>query len=644
MKNKQMNNRLSLKKLYLPACFLAMAQIAPAKVQLPNFITDSMVVQQQSSLTIEGKASHNVKITASWNGKPTHAKLDKNGNFSVSLATPPAGGPYTITFDDNGDRTILRDIYSGEVWLCSGQSNMEMPVGGWGCVMNYKEEIANAKYDNIRFLQVAKQTGFAPAKNTNVNMGGWRTCSPSTVENFSSIAYFYAREMAKRLGVHVGVIDCTWGGTPAEAWSSLDGVASVQGFESEVAKLRKIRPDINNMEAHEWLALLEKSCKPFDASTFHESLPTMPVPCEWEKSALPDFDGIVWFQYSIDIPADWEGKPIEMHLGMIDDEDITYFNGTKIAQGSGYNVKRIYSIPADMVKAGRSVISVRVSDFRGGGGIWGEKADVKAVQGDKVISLAGNWKYFIATDLKSLPPRPASMEGSSYPTVLYNAMLYPLHIMPVKGVLWYQGCANVGRDAQYSLLFKRLIKDWRALWKNEQMPFYFVQLAGYLKPQFIQPNSEWAALRQAQADALSLDGTAMAVAIDIGNPNDIHPKNKQEVARRLSLIALNRTYGRGDVVYEAPKPVSFSTVGNDALVKFDGEVKADGGAPMGFIALVGGEWIRPEARITDFNVVRLTAHGHIEQVKYNWADYPDGNLRGITGLPVAPFALPQSAK
>ena len=172
------------------------------------------------------------------------------------------------------------------------------------------------------------------------------------------------------------------------------------------------------------------------------------------------------------------------------------------------------------------------------------------------------------------------MEGSSYPTVLYNAMLYPLHIMPVKGVLWYQGCANVGRDAQYSLLFKRLIKDWRALWKNDKMTFYFVQLAGYLKPQFIQPNSEWAALRQAQADALSLDGTAMAVAIDIGNPNDIHPKNKQEVDRRLSLIALNRTYGRGEVVCEATKPVSYSTLGNDALVKFDGEVKADGGAPM----------------------------------------------------------------
>ena len=631
-----------MKRILLTLAALGTALTMQAKVVLPGIFGDNMVLQQQSEAQFWGKVAPGKKVTIrpSWSAKPVTATAGRDGCWQAAVPTPEAGGPYTIELSD-GETLKLRDVLIGEVWLCSGQSNMEMPVGGWGCVMNYKEEIANAKYDNIRFLQVAKQTGFAPAKNTNVNMGGWRTCSPSTVENFSSIAYFYAREMAKRLGVHVGVIDYTWGGTPAEAWSSLDGVASVQGFESEVAKLRKIRPDINNMEAHEWLALLEKSCKPFDASTFHESLPTMPVPCEWEKSALPDFDGIVWLQYCIDIPDDWGGKPIEMHLGMIDDEDITYFNGTKIAQGSGYNVKRIYTIPANLVKAGRAVISVRVSDFRGGGGIWGEKADVKAVQGDKVISLAGNWKYFIATDLKSLPPRPASMEGSSYPTVLYNAMLYPLHIMPVKGVLWYQGCANVGRDAQYSLLFKRLIKDWRALWKNEQMPFYFVQLAGYLKPQFIQPDSEWAALRQAQADALTLDGTAMAVAIDIGNPYDIHPKNKQEVARRLSLIALNRTYGRGEVVCEAPKPVSYSTLGNDALVKFDGEVKADGGAPMGFIALVGGEWIRPEARITDFNVVRLTAHGHIEQVKYNWADYPDGNLRGTTGLPVAPFSLPQ---
>ncbi len=634
----------SIRRMCIAPALLAVSLVAGAKVELPQFVTDSMVIQQKSNLKIEGKASRNVKVTTSWNGETTVANTDGNGHFTVTLATPKAGGPHKITFDD-GERLTLRDIYSGEVWLCSGQSNMEMPVGGWGKVMNYEQEIANANYKNIRFLQVQKQIGYKPADDTNINMGGWRTCSPATVENFSSIAYFYAREMSAKLGVHVGVIDCTWGGTPAEAWTSYEGVKSVPGFEKETQLLSEGNFDAAKMkqlyekEIEEWMKVASSGSKTFDAGRYDASLPKMALPCEWEKSALPDFDGIVWFQYAIDIPADWAGKAVELHLGMIDDEDVTYFNGTKIAEGSGYNVQRVYTVPAEMVKAGRSVISVRVSDFGGGGGIWGDAADMAAVQGGKRIALAGDWNYSIAADFSKLPRRPVSVESSSFPCVLYNAMLYPLHTMPVKGVLWYQGCANVGSDAQYSVLFKRLIADWRTLWNNEQLPFYFVQLAGFLQPQLIQPDSEWAALRQAQADALELDNTAMAVAIDIGNPDDIHPKNKQEVARRLSLIALNRTYGRGDVTFEAPKPVSLGAAGNDALVKFDNEVRADGGAPKGFIALVGGKWVRPEAKIVDHNVVRLTADGKIEQVKYDWADYPDGNLRGITGLPVAPFKM-----
>ena len=626
----------SIRRMCIAPALLAVSLVAGAKVELPQFVTDSMVIQQKSNLKIEGKASRNVKVTTSWNGKTTVANTDGNGHFTVTLATPKAGGPHKITFDD-GERLTLRDIYSGEVWLCSGQSNMEMPVGGWGKVMNYEQEIANANYKNIRFLQVQKQIGYKPADDTNINMGGWRTCSPATVENFSSIAYFYAREMSAKLGVHVGVIDCTWGGTPAEAWTSYEGVKSVPGFEKETQLLSEGNFDAAKMkqlyekEIEEWMKVASSGSKTFDAGRYDASLPKMALPCEWEKSALPDFDGIVWFQYAIDIPADWAGKAVELHLGMIDDEDVTYFNGTKIAEGSGYNVQRVYTVPAEMVKAGRSVISVRV--------IWGDAADMAAVQGGKRIALAGDWNYSIAADFSKLPRRPVSVESSSFPCVLYNAMLYPLHTMPVKGVLWYQGCANVGSDAQYSVLFKRLIADWRTLWNNEQLPFYFVQLAGFLQPQLIQPDSEWAALRQAQADALELDNTAMAVAIDIGNPDDIHPKNKQEVARRLSLIALNRTYGRGDVTFEAPKPVSLGAAGNDALVKFDNEVRADGGAPKGFIALVGGKWVRPEAKIVDHNVVRLTADGKIEQVKYDWADYPDGNLRGITGLPVAPFKM-----
>ena len=645
--------KFSMRRMCIvPALLAASWLVAGAKVQLPQFVTDSMVVQQQSNWRIEGKASRNVKVTTSWNGKTTVATTGADGRFAVTLATPKAGGPHSITFDD-GERLTLRDIYSGEVWLCSGQSNMEMPVGGWGKVMNYEQEIANANYKNIRLLQVQKQKGYKPADDTNINMGGWRTCSPATVENFSSIAYFYAREMAKKLGVHVGVIDCTWGGTSAEAWTSFEGVKTVPGFEEETrlltegdfesTKMKTLYEKMKTLyekEIEERMRLASKDSMKFDAASYDATLPVMTLPCEWEKASLPDFDGIVWFQHTIDIPSEWAGKAVELHLGKIDDEDVTYFNGTKIAEGLGYNVKRVYTIPAELVKAGRSVIAVRVSDFGGGGGIWGEAADMEAVQGENRISLAGEWRYSIAANFGKMPRRPVSVESSNFPCVLYNAMLHPLHTMPVKGVLWYQGCANVGRDAQYSVLFKRLIADWRTLWGNEQMPFYFVQLAGFLQPQLIQPDSQWAALRQAQADALELDNTAMAVAIDIGNPNDIHPKNKQEVARRLSLIALSRTYGRRDVVSEAPKPTSLGAAGNDALVKFDNEVKiGDGTAPRGFIALVGGKWVRPEAKIVDHNVVRLTAGGRIEQVKYNWADYPDGNLRGITGLPVAPFEM-----
>lgn len=454
---------------------------ADAKVVLPHFVTDSMVVQQQSLWTITGRSSGSrVKVRASWSRHALTAKVMSDGTFSIRLATPKAGGPYTITFDD-GDRTTLRDIYSGEVWLCSGQSNMEMPVGGWGKVMNYWHEIMSANHPEVRFLQISKQRSFVPAADTDVNMGGWRTCTPETVENFSSVAYFYAREMARRLGVHVGVIDCTWGGTPAEAWSSYAGVSSVEGFENET--------------------------------------------------------------------------------GMMAD--------------NGFD---------------------------------------------------------------KLPRRPVSAESASFPTVLYNAMLYPLRQLPIKGVLWYQGCANVGRAAQYGPLFRRLISDWRRLWGNDSLPFYFVQLAAYLKPVQVQPDSEWAALRQAQAGALSLDGTAMVVTTDIGDSTDIHPKNKQEVARRLSLVALRRAYGFSDITDRAPALSSCEIKGSEAVLRFDGDVVTRGEAPRGFIVLTDkGQWAAPEAVKTDARTIRITVGGNIVAVRYNWADYPCGNLFGPTGLPVALF-------
>lgn len=623
-----------------------------AKVRLPHFVTDSMVVQQQSRWTVNGSADGtNVNVITSWNGKTSTAPVGANGRFSIEIITPTAGGPYTITFDD-GSKTALRDVYSGEVWLCSGQSNMEMPVGGWGKVMNYVQEIAAARHPEVRFLQVKKQIAYTPQGDTEVNMGGWRTCTPSTVENFSSIAYFYAREMSRHLGVHVGVIDCTWGGTPAEAWSSFDGVSSVAGFENETHMLSANDFDKDRLKADyesrisRWMRLANSSGGQIDVNSSSlfilsgDNLPSMPVPKEWEKTALPDFNGIVVMQREFEIPKGWAGKAFELHLGCIDDEDVTYFNGVKIAEGSGYNIKRTYTVPAELVKAGRAIVTVRVTDYEGEGGIYGNVDDLDAVQDCKRISLAGDWQYKVMADFSKLPHKPVSPESSSFPTVLYNAMLYPLHTMPVKGLLWYQGCANVGRAEQYSPLFRHLIQDWRKLWNNDSLPFYFVQLAAYLKPKAIQPESEWAALRQAQADALQLDNTAMAVAIDIGNPVDIHPKNKQEVAHRLSLIALRRAYGHKDVVDRAPSVTSYDINGNTATLRFDGKIKVDGSTPRGFILQTdSGQWAVGQAVMTSDNTVTLTANCNITALKYNWADYPDGNLRGVTGLPVPQFSI-----
>lgn len=584
-----------------------------------------------------------VKVTPSWNNKTETASTDSNGRWSLRLKTPKAGGPYTITFDD-GDKTVLKGIYSGEVWLCSGQSNMEFPVGGWGHVMNYEEEIRNSNNPMVHLLQIKKQTGFKPASDTEVNMGGWRTASPETVEDFSAIAYFYARDMAKQLGVHVGVIDCTWGGTPAEAWTSFDGVKTIPGFEQETGLLesndfdkKKLDDAYNNIYGS-WMKDATKNEDLKGVSVVDSSLPTMPIPCEWEKSVLPDFDGIVWLQKKIVIPKTWEGKTLQLHLGMIDDEDITYYNGVEIARGSGYDVNRGYTVPANLVKAGEAVITVRVTDFGGGGGIYGNADSLRVQQGVEKLSLVGNWNYRVIADFSKLSPKPLSPESQYYPTVLYNAMLSPLHVLPIKGVLWYQGCANVGRAEQYSLLFKRLIQDWRKLWNRPDMPFCFVQLAGYLKPQTMQPQSEWAALRQAQADALALNNTHMAVAIDVGNPDNIHPKNKQEVARRLELITLHYYYGKNNVICDAPRCVKSVKQKGRVELCFDKPLSVDN--PQGFIVKSkDGKWSIPSVQKTGSEKLMLSSNEDIESVKYDWADYPNGNLRGLTGLPVAPFEI-----
>ena len=630
--------------------------VLQAKVVLPSVFTDNMVLQQKTDITFYGDATKNKQLTVKtgWNGKEYYTEADGQGKWSLKIPTPAAGGPYEITFSD-GKKLQLKNVMIGEVWFCSGQSNMEMPVAGWGKVMNYEQEIAEAAYPAIRLFQVKKNTSLAPLKEVESTLGGWQECSSATVPEFSALAYFYARALWKELNVPIGVIDCTWGGTPAEAWTSHETLRQVMGFREEMDKLERLGFDPNRMEqayseerAH-WQSLFTEKDKGMEngklcwtaPSLSEEDWQTISLPGYWEGKGLKDFDGIIWFRRSLEIPAEWAGKPLTLRLGMIDDEDITYFNGVEIARGAGYMTPRTYTIPAKLVKAGKAVLAVRVSDFGGEGGIHGKAEDLYVEADGKRISLAGDWKYRIGLSLTGFPPAPISpVQSSSYPTVLFNAMVKPWTAFPIKGVIWYQGEANVGRSEQYGDLFPALITDWRRQWRSD-FPFYFVQLANFMESKEIQPDSEWAALREAQTKALKLDQVGMAVTIDIGLADDIHPKNKQEVGRRLALVALAGSYGK-NVSGSAPVFRNYRIKGDKMELDFG--QKQDGfqikGTTLKGFTIAGPDRVfyPAEAMVHDGKIILSSTEVPAPlAARYGWADNPDCNLYGENGLPVAPF-------
>lgn len=642
-----------IKQVGLGLLLTTLPIVANAKVQLPAYFTDNMVLQQNRTLTISGtaKAKRNVTLITSWDNNSYRTKAAPDGTFSIEIQTPPAGGPYTMIFTD-GEKLTLNNVMVGEVWLCSGQSNMEMPMAGWGQVMNYKQEIADANYPNIRLLQIRKNTDTEPAREAIVNNEGWQPCTPKDVEEFSSVAYFFARQLWNELNVPIGVIDCTWGGTPAEAWVSAEALAQMGDFDYELNKMQTglAKDELlanYNKEITEWTKLFEasdagsKKGQPSWASTTWplDSTDQLNVPGYWEKQQLANLDGIVWYQKKVNIPSSWSGKPITLSLGTIDDDDTTYFDGKEIGSTVGYNINRRYTIPAQLVKAGNAAITVRVVDTQGDGGIYGDPDNIYMECDGQRISLTGTWNYRIGLDMsEDMDVMPISPNHSGHPAVLYNGMVYPLITFPLQGVIWYQGESNVGREKQYSTLFKTLINDWREKW-GTNLPFYFVQISAFMEPQAVQPASQWAYLREAQADALRLDNTGMVVSTDIGDADDIHPKNKQEVGRRLALNALNKTYHK-PVMADAPIMTNYSIEGAKILLHFNQPLEKPTNALKGFIlAQPNGQFVEGVAEWVNPTTLAISAPGVTMPmaVRYNWSDCPEGNLFGTDGLPVAPF-------
>ena len=670
-----------------------------ADVTLPGWMTSNMVLQQRTKVHLHATAKKGatVKITASWDKQTTKVIADNTtGAFEFDLDVPAAGGPYTLTFDD-GKKLLLENVMSGEVWFCSGQSNMEMPVKGWGQVNDFEREVAEANHPLIRLFQVDKVVAHTP--QTKVPVGhtkGWAVCSPKMVEEFSAAAYFFAREVTEKLGIAVGVVNSSWGGTPAESWVSLDELQGVMGFQDHAKRLFATGFDedkINQLyqtERAEWMKAAYTGDKGLkdgnidDATWAAADLSdadwnTMAQPVTWSKTdALKNFDGIVWMRREVDIPAALAGKDLKLELGAIDDEDITYWNGQRIGMTAGWNVNRSYTVAGKLVKAGRNVLTIRVNDTGGDGGFFKDDKDFNASADKTTVSLAGNWKWkesLKAADIthpKDMT-EPAAPNNSWYPAGLYNSMVAPFLSMPIRGFLWYQGCSNVGRAVQYESLFQTLILDWQARFnKNSEVapypkpqpegprrfyqynskaiPFYFVQIANYLQRKDLQPLSGWAAIREAQRKTLRLDGVGMAVNIDIGMANDIHPKNKQEVGRRLALLALNRTYGKEEPC-AAPEFRQMSVVDGKALLMFmptyGSDMLAENTDIKGF-SIAGPDHVWHVAKAyykqNDNNlrfgwpvVVESPEVPHPVAVRYAWADNPECNLKTVSGLPVGPF-------
>ena len=637
-----------------------LAQSAFADVRVPAIIGDNMVLQQGKKIRIWGWANPNEKVSVVFANQKANAIADASGHWQTLLEPVKAGGPFELTISASNTLTI-KNILVGEVWICSGQSNMEWPLIN---TQNGADAVSQANYPEIRLFTVQKTTSSTPLDDVK---GQWIVTTPDKVGQFSAVGYFFGRELYQKLKVPVGLIHTSWGGTPAEAWTSNDALSTTSDLQPILARYQEGLKNVGERQQEYERRLAEWSQKNLyqDEGNKGEALgyaapqtntadwPSMNLPQYFETAGLK-MDGAIWFRKEIEVPQSWAGRSLELNLAAIDDFDTTYFNGTKVG-GIGsetpdsYNVPRHYKIPAGLVRAGKNVIAVRVFDSAGEGGFGPGIMSLRPSEGaEEAVSLAGPWSYKVELALTPKSPdwgsRPeaAGPTNQNSPSVLYNAMIAPLTPLSIRGAIWYQGESNAGRAYQYRTLFPTMIRNWRTAWGQGDFPFYYVQLANFQPIKDAPGESEWAELREAQTLTLREPQTGMAVIIDIGETKDIHPRNKVDVGHRLALWALANTYGE-KIEYSGPLFQSFSVEGDKLRVKFKhtagGLKTSDGGAPKGFaIAGEDHKFVWADARIDGDEVVLSSKEvTRPIAVRYAWADNPVCNLYNTIGLPASPF-------
>jgi sialate O-acetylesterase len=651
--------------------------LVEGRIVMPSIFSDNMVLQQKSGAPFWGKGSpgKEVVIKASW-GASAKTKIQDNGLWKVKLHTPSAGGPFEVDIKIGDSTIVYKNVMSGEVWLCSGQSNMEMPLEGWPQtpVENSALEIETANYPNIRLYTVARAVSEKQEFNC---VGTWSECTPKTAAKFSATAYFFGRKLYKELNVPIGLIFSSWGGTKIQSWTSGDFLEKIPEYKPIVEKIKSSAPVLEKLRnwihshrvldvsskkpADEWknLNFDDSVCSKsnFDGSQWKE----MKLPTYWETTEVGEFDGAVWYRKKISIPQAWVNHALTLSLGPIDDMDETFVNDIRVGgieQSGFYAVPRVYDIPGNIVDDITLTIAVRVVDIGGGGGLWGTPEQMKIYpKGDstKAISLAGEWKYLPVAEYSegkfyiygvkgeeyySRPKVPVDVSAAT-PTMLYNGMIAPVVPYSIKGVIWYQGEANVDLPSDYNnykKLFPLMIKDWRTNWGEDSFPFYYVQIAPYT----YSMSSKSQMVREAKLLTLSIPNTGMAVTLDIGSLETIHPPDKQDVGKRLALWALAKNYGKS-IIYSGPLYKSMKIDGNKIVLSFTHAesglvIKKINGETNFLISGKDSSFVKAEVEVRGNKLVVFSSQvKNPIAVRYAWSNTAEATLFNKEGLPASTF-------
>lgn len=626
---------------------------AVAELSLPAVFSDGMIIQRNQSVKFWGWADPGETILVSFLGEEVKATVDKEGGWRVTLSPREAGGPYEVRIASKGETLTIQNVLIGDVWLCSGQSNMVHYFERYQQI--YAEEIANSDNEMIRQYLVPTTTSLTgPQKD--LAGGSWQSADPENLIRFSVVAYFFAKHLYDQYKVPIGIVNSSVGGTPIEAWTSEAGLAE---FDQLLEKIKRNK---------DTAAIHAQSRKTTEARNAWYRRPLsdkgllsdpkwyepefepdftwkrIAVPGYWEDQGVRSLDGVVWYRKEIDLSEQAAQKQGFLELGRIIDADEVYINGQKVGGISYQYPPRRYEVPGGLLQSGLNTLVVRITNQGGKGGFVPDKPYYLEVAGER-IPLEGYWAYKVGEVFKKTN-FPSSVSLQNQPTALYNAMVAPYTDLRVKGICWYQGESNAGRPEEYAELLPAYINDYRKQFEQPDMPVIVIQLPNYLDVNYLPEESSWAEMRAVQSQVAEIDRVDYVVTIDLGEWNDIHPMRKKPVGERAALVARHLVYGEKDLVYSGPRLIDYEEKDSKVTLTFDqvgNGLVAKGGSDLRHFAIAGedGHFVWATAEIQGNQVV--VWNDSIEEpmyLRYAWADNPDfANLYNEEGLPAAPFRI-----